>query len=82
MREPCCWREKDQAAAETSEPHRGEPFGRNDRLEMNRSVLAFQVCLLAKERHLREGISIGDEVFASLFRIRDRFGLHHDPKSW
>jgi LDH2 family malate/lactate/ureidoglycolate dehydrogenase len=37
---------------------------------------------LAREQHLREGISIGSEVFASLLRIRNMFKLHHNPESW
>jgi LDH2 family malate/lactate/ureidoglycolate dehydrogenase len=37
---------------------------------------------LAKERFLQEGVSIGTEVFASLLRVRDTFGLQHDPESW
>jgi LDH2 family malate/lactate/ureidoglycolate dehydrogenase len=37
---------------------------------------------LAKERLRQEGVSIGTEVFASLLRVRDTFGLQHDPESW
>lgn len=41
-----------------------------------------EIEFLAKERFLQEGISIGTEVFASLLRVRDTFGLQHDPESW